>query len=107
MKRQRSWNYHTKLLVPVDIANKALSYKTEKETIEEILVWGETERSDHHFKRGDECCHVDNLEQVLHVDKIIRSYPKPYNGEKPKAKIEGILVHWHEKIVCQNCGFSN
>ena len=104
MKRQRSWNYHTKVLIPREIADKAKSEEKEIDQLEVILLWGEAHRSAHHFKRGDECCHIDNLDQVLHVDKIMRSYPKPENGEKQKPKIDGILVHWWQEENCQNCG---
>ncbi len=99
MKKQRSWNYHTKVLVPESIAERAKEKKTEIERLEVLLLWGEAHRASHHFKRGDVAYHVDDLEQKLNVDKIMRSYPKPQDGEKQKPKIDGILVHWHEE--CQ------
>ena len=102
--RLRSWNFHTKVVVPENVAKEALSQNSEAGRIEVLLLWGEASRSGHHFKRGDTCCHVDNLEQVMHVDKIIRTFPKPVDGEKQKARIEGILVHWMEEVICPHCG---
>ncbi len=96
MKIHKSWTFHTKVLVPESIAEKALAETDPIQRLEVILLWQEAHRSSYHFKNGDTCCHVDNLEQVLHVTKIIRSYPKPEDGERQKPKIEGILCNWWE-----------
>ena len=97
MRTHKSWNFHTKVLIPIEIARKALEHDKDIDKLEVVLLWQEAHRSSHHFKRGDECAHVDNLKQVMHVDKIMRSYPKPENGEKQKPKIDGILCHWFEQ----------
>ena len=96
MKKQRNYVYHTNVLVPLKVAEQALAEASEAGRIEVILLWQDAYRSSHHFNPGDEVRHVDELSLVLHVDKIIRSYPKPRDGEKQKSRIEGILCHWFE-----------
>jgi hypothetical protein len=97
MKRQRTYVYHTKLLVPDYVAKEAQSAKDELEIFDILTSWQEKKRSDHHFTRGDVCYHIDDIWQLLHVDKIIRSFPKKKNGEPQKTKIDGIQCHWHEE----------
>jgi len=98
MKRQRVHNYHTKWLIPEDVAEAARKHEDDVAQLEEIIHWQETKRADHHFKVGDVCYHIDDIHQKLNIDKILRSYPKPFNGEKQKARLEGLSVHWHEEV---------
>ena len=98
MKIQRTHVYHTKLLIPDSIAKEAREQETEKGAIEVIMLWQEAHRAKHHFTRGDICYHVDDIHQKLNVDKIIRSFPKPRDGEPQKSKIDGIATHWHQEI---------
>ena len=97
MKRLINHTFHTKLLIPKDVVTEGKKKESQAEMLEHLLIWQDAYRSDHHFKRGDECYHVDNLNQILHVDKVIRSFPKPKNGESQSSKIEGILCHWWEE----------
>ncbi len=98
MKIQRTHVYHTKLLIPESVALEARDQTTERGLIEVIMLWQETYRAKHHFTRGDVCYHVDDVHQKLNVDKIIRSFPKPRDGEPQKSKIDGIACHWHQEI---------
>lgn len=97
-KRQRTYVYHTKLLIPEMVAKEAQSASSELEVFDIITSWQEKKRADHHFKKGDIAYHVDDIWQKLHVDKIIRSFPKQKNGEPQKSRIEGIQTHWHENV---------
>jgi hypothetical protein len=97
-KVQRNYKYHSKWLIPEKIAIDAKQQKSEEATLEVILLWQDAYQSSHHFKEGDTAYHIDDLETPLRVDKILRSYPKPTNGEKQKSKIIGIQVHWHETV---------
>ena len=98
MKIQRNYRYHTKWLIPESVAKEAFSQTNEDDVQDIIERWNYAYRSEHHFKEGDTCYHIRDLEQPLAVDKILRSYPKPRNGETQKSKIDGILVHWHQQI---------
>ena len=95
-KVQRSYRYHTKWLIPEATAIKAKEQETEAGKIETILIWQEAYRSSHYFREGETVYHIDDLDTPLRVDKILRAYPKPLNGEKQKSKIIGVQVHWHE-----------
>ena len=98
MKVQRNYRYHTKWLLPEKVAIEALAQETKLARLEVILLWQEAHQSGHHFRPGDTAYHIDDLETPLRVDKILREYPKPVNGEKTKSKIVGISVHWHEDV---------
>jgi hypothetical protein len=104
MKRQRSYVYHTNVLVPLKVAEEAMLEEKEAGRIEVLLIWRDAYGSSYHFSPGDDVRHIDALEVKMHVDKIIRSYPKPRDGEKQKSRIEGILCSWFEDAVCSKCG---
>lgn len=99
MAKFHAHKFHTKWLIPEKTAIELRGIETEKGRIEHITLWQETHMSSHHFTEGDTCYHVDNYTQPMRIDKILRSFPKPRNGEKQKSRLEGISVHWYEHEI--------
>ena len=93
-----TYRFHSKWLIPERVAEDALKETTEAGKSEVIMLWQEAHQSSHHFKPGETCYHMDDLDTPMRVDKILRDYPKPVNGEKTKSKIIGIQVHWHQQV---------
>jgi len=95
-KRQRSYVYHSQLLIPEERALMARAEEDPMRRLDVLQNWQDVYQSEHHFKAGDTCYHIDDLEQLLRVDKIIRTFSK--NGESQKSKVNGIQVHWFEDV---------
>jgi len=94
----RSYYFHSHLLIPEHVAKEAREQPTDLARLEVLLLWQEAHRSTHTFKELDVCYHIDDLDQSLRIDKIVRIKSRPVNGEKSKSRIQSLRVHWHETV---------
>ena len=69
---QRNYYYHSQLLVPEKKAIEARDEPTEEGRDEVLMLWQLAHQPSYHFKEKEKCYHVDDLWQMLRVDRIVR-----------------------------------
>ena len=87
MKKLREHKFHSRSLLPSLVAGKG------KEAIREYEDNG---RINMKFCIGEKVVHVDNVEQVMTVQEIVR-VKKKIRGQEVNA-LDGILCHWWEEV---------
>lgn len=96
---QRSYYFHSQLLVPEGVAIEARGHVDELARDEVLMIWQEAHGGHHHFKEKDKCYHIDNLWQMMRVDKIVRIKTPGINGEVIKSRIQSIRCHWMQRVT--------
>lgn len=100
MKRLITHTFHSNLLIPSNVVEKAKATGSPEAELETILSWIDIHQSSHFMRSGHEVYHKDNLDQKMHVDRIIR---KTYGAEeKKRQKIVGVEVHFWEPVLEEN-----
>lgn len=92
--RLRSERFHSKLLVPWEIAQKG------QEDIENVLLWKEAHQEGYKYKEGQAVAHQDNLYQKMYVQKILTSDIRMQGTKQVFHKLLGILCQWWENCPC-------
>ena len=87
MKKLREHKFHSRSLIPSSIA---------KEGDASISSFEDTERIRYRFHEGESVVHLDNIEQKMTVQQIIRR-KEVIRGEKLN-RIDGILCHWWGEV---------
>lgn len=94
-KRFRCERFHSRLLIPYEVAQKAI----DQDDIEPILLWIDAFQTGYKFKEGQEVAHKDNPLQKMYVQKIMVANISLESGAK-FSKMIGILCHWWENCPC-------
>ena len=94
-KRYRCEKFHSHLLIPWNIAQRAVN----QNDIDPILTWIDAHQQGYKFKEGQEVAHKNNPRQVMFVQKILVANIELHDGKK-FPKMIGILCHWWEDCPC-------
>jgi len=86
MKKFKEHKFHSRSLLPSLVAKEGAS------AIEE---YEKNSRLNHRFSIGEKVVHVDNQEQIMTVQDIIR-IKKKIRGQEVNA-LDGIFCHWWEE----------
>ena len=87
MKRLKEHKFHSRSLLPSLVAAKGE---------EAIAEYESTGRMNSRFSTGEKVVHVDNLDQVMTVQEILR-VKKKIRGQEVNA-LDGIVCHWWEEV---------
>ncbi len=91
MSKFKTYKFHSKFLLPEDIAREARDVSGAAKGLEVIYNWQERHQSTHRFKEGERVFHIDDLYKPMYVDKIL----KEYTEERPR--MIGVQCHWFEE----------
>ena len=91
--RFRCERFHSKLLIPWQIAEKG------QKDLEKVLIWIDAHQEGYKFKEGDEVAHKGNLYQKMYVQKILIANIT-MESKRVFRKLIGILCHWWEDCPC-------
>lgn len=96
-KRFRCEKFHSRLLIPWNISERAVR----ENDIEPVLLWIDVYQQGYKFKEGQEVAHRENLSQKIFVQKIlVANITLP--SKQQFAKMIGILCHWWEDCPCSD-----